>query len=160
MHSQAEARAGGRGGDAMLAGAGLGDDAGLAHAPRQQDLAHHIVDLVRAGMIELVALEIDLGAAQMLGQPLGEIERARPSDIMFEETVELGLEGGIGLRILIGLLQFEDERHQGFGDEAAAIDAEQPLFVGPGAIGIGNGDVHERYLLRRAVFSEPPWPPQ
>ena len=28
------------GGDAVLAGAGLGDDAALAHAPRQQDLAH------------------------------------------------------------------------------------------------------------------------
>ena len=36
---QAEARAGGGGGDAVLAGAGLGDDARLAHAPREQDLA-------------------------------------------------------------------------------------------------------------------------
>ena len=80
-----EARAGGRGRDAMLAGAGLGDDARLAHAPGKQDLAHHIVDLVRAGMVELVALEIDLGAAEMLGQPLGEIERAWPADIMLEE---------------------------------------------------------------------------
>ena len=36
---QVEERAGGRGRDPVLAGAGLGDDAGLAHAPRQQDLA-------------------------------------------------------------------------------------------------------------------------
>ena len=79
---QAEARAGGGGGDAVLAGAGLGDDARLAHAPREQDLAEHIVDLVRAGVVELLALEIDLRAAEMRGQPLGEIERARPADIM------------------------------------------------------------------------------
>ena len=57
---EAEARAQRRGGDAVLAGAGLGDDALLAHAPRQQDLAEHVVDLVRAGVVELLALEIDL----------------------------------------------------------------------------------------------------
>ena len=61
---QAEARASGGGGDAVLAGAGLGDDARLAHAARQQDLAEHVVDLVRAGVVELVALEVDLGAAR------------------------------------------------------------------------------------------------
>ena len=151
---EAEARAGGRGRDAMLAGARLGDDARLAHAAREQDLAHHIVDLVRAGVIELVALEVDLGAAQMLGQPLGEIERARAPDIVFEETVELGLERGVGFRVLVGLLEIEDERHQGFGDEAAAIDAEQPLFIGTGAIGVGLDLVHGR------LSSEAPWLPQ
>ena len=63
---QAEARANGGRGDAVLAGAGLGDDAGLAHALGEQDLAEAIVDLVRAGVVELLALEIDLGAAEML----------------------------------------------------------------------------------------------
>ena len=92
---QVEQRRHRRGGDAMLAGAGLGDDAPLAHAPGQQDLAHAVVDLVRAGVVELVALEIDLGAAEMRGQPLGEIERARPADIMLQIVVELRLEGGI-----------------------------------------------------------------
>ena len=77
-----EPRAQGRGGDAMLAGAGLGDDALLAHAPRHHDLAEHVVDLVRAGVVELLALEIDFRAAEMLGQPLGEIERRRPADII------------------------------------------------------------------------------
>ena len=48
---------------AVLAGAGLGDDAGLAHALGEQDLAQAVVDLVAAGVVELVALEVDLGAA-------------------------------------------------------------------------------------------------
>ena len=61
---------------------------------REQDLADAIVDLVRAGVVELVALEVDLRAfprarRAMLGQALGEIERAGAADIMFEQIVEL-----------------------------------------------------------------------
>ena len=72
----AEARSNGGRGNAVLAGAGFGDDAGLAHPLGEQDLTEAIVDLVRAGVVELVALEVDLRAAEMLGQPLGKIERA------------------------------------------------------------------------------------
>ena len=64
---QAEARAGRRRRDAMLAGSCFRDDALLAHAPREQNLAEHIVDLVRASVVELVALEIDLGAFALAG---------------------------------------------------------------------------------------------
>src|SRR5690606_16509641 len=46
---EAVAGADGGGGHAMLASAGLGDDARLAHAPREHGLADHVVDLVRAG---------------------------------------------------------------------------------------------------------------
>jgi hypothetical protein len=68
------------GGHAVLAGAGLGDDPGLAHPLGQQDLAHAVVDLVRAGVVQLLALQIDLRAAEVLGQARGEIERAgRPT---------------------------------------------------------------------------------
>ena len=42
---QAEARAHRGGGDAVLAGAGLGDDARLAHAAGQQDLAEQLLIL-------------------------------------------------------------------------------------------------------------------
>ena len=53
----AEQRGRGRGGDAVLARAGLGDQARLAHAPRQQRLAEHVVDLVRARVVEVLALQ-------------------------------------------------------------------------------------------------------
>src|SRR6267378_3495937 len=69
-----------RGGDAMLAGAGLGDDPLLAHATGDHDLAEHVVDLVRTGVVQLLALEIDLGAAEMFGEALGEIQRRRPAE--------------------------------------------------------------------------------
>ena len=54
----------------MLAGAGLGDDARLAHPQREQRLAERVVDLVGAGVIEVFALEVDVRAAAFFGQPL------------------------------------------------------------------------------------------
>ena len=69
---EAEQRADRGGGDAMLSGAGLGDDAMLAHALDQQRLSEAVVDLVRAGVKQVFALEINLCAAQFFGQALGE----------------------------------------------------------------------------------------
>ncbi len=135
---EAEARAGGGGGDAMLAGARLGDDPLLAHAQRQQDLAEHIVDLVRAGVVQLLALEIDLRAAELFGHALGEIERARPADIMGEQTFQLGVIGRVLAGLVIGFFQRQDQRHQGFGDETAAENAEMAARVGPLTQGIGR----------------------
>ena len=60
---EAEQRARGRGGDAVLPGAGLGDDPPLAHAHGEQRLAERVVDLVRAGVREVLALEEDARAA-------------------------------------------------------------------------------------------------
>jgi hypothetical protein len=62
LHAE-EGADGGRG-HAVLARAGLGDDAFLAHAPRQQRLAQAVVDLVRAGVEQVFPLEVDLGAAE------------------------------------------------------------------------------------------------
>ena len=146
---EAEARAGGRGRDAMLARAGFGDDALLAHAAGEQDLPDHVVDLVGAGVVELLALEVDLGAAEVFGQPLGEIERARAPDIVLEQVVELGLESGIGLRLLIGLFERENERHQRLGDEASAVNAEASALVRALAIGIGLFELAHVTQLRR-----------
>ena len=58
---------------AMLPGARLGDDAGLAHPAGQQDLSDGVVDLVGTGMVEVFALEVDLRPVT-LGQTLGQIQ--------------------------------------------------------------------------------------
>jgi len=47
----------------VLAGAGLGDDAALAHACGQKPLAHGVIDFMRPGVVEILALEEDAGAA-------------------------------------------------------------------------------------------------
>ena len=56
---QVEQGAGRRGRDAVLAGAGLGDDPGLAEPPGEQRLAERVVDLVGAGVGEVLALEVE-----------------------------------------------------------------------------------------------------
>ena len=58
----------------MLARTGFGDDPGLAHFHGQEDLAHAIVDLVRAGVVELVAFEVNFRAAEMLCEPFGVVQ--------------------------------------------------------------------------------------
>ena len=145
---QAEAGADGGGRHAVLAGAGLGDDPLLAHPHGQQDLAHAVVDLVRAGVVQLVALEPDIGRLVVLRQPLGEIQRAGPTDIVGQVVVQLGLERRIGLAGLIGLVQLQHERHQGLGDEPPAIGAEPALDVGHGVL-VGDDGVHGQRSRKR-----------
>ena len=60
---QVEQRAGRGGRHAVLAGAGLGDDPGLAEAARQQRLPERVVDLVGAGVGQVLALEVEAQAA-------------------------------------------------------------------------------------------------
>ena len=135
----------------MHAGAGLGDDTVFAHAPGQQDLAKHIIHLVRAGVIKLLALEIDLGAAAMPREALGEIEWRRAAHIMGQIAVHLPLESGIGLGRGVGFFQFKHERHQRLGDKASTVDAEMAVLVGTGAEGIELLHCHWTDFLRRRV---------
>ena len=83
---EAEMGTGGRRGHAVLAGAGLGDHAPLAHAQRQQRLAERVVDFVSAGVVQVFALELDLRPAALLGQPLGEIQRRRAADVVVNRS--------------------------------------------------------------------------
>ena len=127
----------GRGGrHAMLTGAGLGNDSGLAHALGEKRLTEHIVDLVRAGMVQLVTLQIQFCTAIMRRQPLGEIERARPADIMCLVVEEFPGEIVIRAGRLVGAFHLQDQRHQGFGDKPPAMHAETATLVGLVAKGI------------------------
>src|SRR5687768_12198294 len=97
-------------------------------------------------MVELVALEIDLSSAEMLREPLGEIERTRPPDIMFQKLIELLLKAWIGLGCPICSLEFEDQRHQCLGDETTPVNSEESALVGPRAIGIWNVDAQAQTI--------------
>ena len=56
----AEQGGGGGGGHPVLSSAGLGNEAAFAHLFGQQGLAQHVVDLVGAGVVQVLPFEINL----------------------------------------------------------------------------------------------------
>ena len=83
---EAEPRADGRGRDPVLAGAGLGDDPRLPKPLREHRLAERVVQLVRAGVEQVLALQVEALARR---EPLGERQRRRPAGVLAAEAVEL-----------------------------------------------------------------------
>ena len=148
MHSRPKQGAGGGGGDAVLTGAGLGDDPVLAHPLGEQRLTEGVVDLVRAGVGEVFPLEEDACSAGRLAQPLRLVERRRPADVVPGQLGDLVVEGGVVAGVLLGLDQLVEGRHQGFGRVLAAEPAEAAALVGHGERGrspcaiddVGNHD--------------------
>ena len=92
----------------------------------------------------------------MRGQPLGEIERRRAPNVVRQIAIHFFLERGIGLGLSVGLLQLQNQRHQRFGDKAAAIDAEVPMIVRPGAERIGLLHGHAGLSNRLGCKGAPP----
>ena len=69
-------------GHAVLAGARLGDEPGLAHLLGHQRLAQGVVELVRSAVHQVLSLQVDL-AAQLLAEVSGIVEGRRPSGKSF-----------------------------------------------------------------------------
>ena len=89
----------------MHACTGFRDDALFAHLLGQQYLTDAVVDLVRAGVIQLFALQVNTRPAKVLGQPLGKVERAWPPHIITLKISQLALEFGVVLSDGVLVLQ-------------------------------------------------------
>jgi len=101
----------------------------LAHAARQHGLADGVVDLVRAGVVEVFALEVNLRAALLAAHARGMVDGGRASDEMLQFVVEFGQEFRIMLVSGIGVLQLIDRVGQCLGNETAAVNAEMTCKV-------------------------------
>ncbi len=99
---KAEERASGRGRHAVLARAGFRDHPALAHPAGEKGLPEHIVDLVGAGVREILTLEQDPAAARVRGETRRLGERSRPARVGAEEMIKLGLELLVRLRVTVG----------------------------------------------------------
>ena len=86
---EVQQRARGGGGHAVLAGAGLGDHPALAHPPGQQRLAERVVDLVRAGVQQVLALEVDRRSPAASDSRRREVERRRAARVVAQQRVQL-----------------------------------------------------------------------
>ena len=83
---EAEPRADGRRRDAVLAGAGLGHDPLLAEPAREHGLAERVVQLVRAGVEQVLALEVE---PLVRREALGAGERRRAAGVGARQLVQL-----------------------------------------------------------------------
>ena len=85
---------------------------------------------MRAGVIQIFALEPDLRAARMLRQATGVVHRAGTADVVLEVGLEFGDESRIVAHALILRAQLVEGVHQRLGDEYAPIRSEVALCVG------------------------------
>ena len=97
----AVARSDGGGGHTVLACAGFGDHARLTHALGEHGLADHVIDFVRTGVIQILALQIDLCAAEVLRPAFGVIHRAGAAHVVLEFVREFFFEGIVLLILLV-----------------------------------------------------------
>src|SRR5665811_2134067 len=108
----------------VLTCAGLGDDARLAHLFGQQGLAERIVDLVRAGVVEVLTLEQDAGAPGMLSELRDLGDDARTTGVGAVQPLELTLESRVDVRLEACLIKLLKSRHEGLRNVTTAIRAE------------------------------------
>ena len=137
---EAEPRSSGSGGDAVLAGSCLCNDAGFPHAAGEEDLADRVVDLVRAGVEQILALQINFRPAEFFGEPFGKIEGRWASTKIREQPREFLAEFRILAGGVVFALEVLQRRHQRFGNKHASIGAEVAACVrqvGRGAVAHG-----------------------
>ena len=118
----------GRGGDPVLAGAGLGDHAGLPHLLGQQDLADGVVDLVGAGMVAVLALQVEV-ATILLTHTLGIVQGGGPAGVVLQQPTELLLEFRALDDRQVGPAQLIDAFVQDLGDVGSAKLSVESIFI-------------------------------
>ena len=114
---------------AVLAGAGVGDDALLAHPFGEQRLADHVVDLVRPGVVEVLALE-DQPDAELLAEVVALGHDRRTPGVLRVHPGELGAELGVGPGVVERGFEFLACGHEGLGHEPSTELAEAAGGVG------------------------------
>ena len=117
----------------MLARASLRDDALLAHAHGEQCLADGVVQLVRPGVAQVLALEMDVRATEVLAQAARGIKRRRASDKGTPVARQLELELRVGLHLVPHVFELPERAHQGLRHVLPAKRAE------PAVDGVSEG---------------------
>ena len=115
-----EPGADGGGRDAVLARPGLGDDPPLAHPQRQERLADGVVDLVRAGVIQVFPLEHHPRADRLT--EAGRLrKRRRAADELGQQSLQLGPEGRVLTGCIVQSGQVVEGGDQGLGNVPATV---------------------------------------
>ncbi len=128
---QAQQRADSRRRHTMLPGARFRDNSFLAHADGEQTLAKAVIYLVRSGVVQILAFEVNLCAAPGLREALGQIKRSRPARVIVEELIELCVKLGILLSRVVCSFELFQRMHERFGHELPAVISEVSFHGAP-----------------------------
>src|SRR5205085_466500 len=90
-----------RGSYAMLAGASLGNNATLPHPAREKNIVQGLVDLLPAGMLQILTLQINLRGAELPGYAFRKLKRCPASCEIAGQLIEFILESGIDIDALV-----------------------------------------------------------
>ena len=96
--------------------------------------------LCAAGVVEVFALEINSGPAEMSRKPAGEIETGGAADEIAEIIFEFALEIWVGFCLGIFCFELVESGDKSFGNENAAVRAEMAGGIGQywGGGGLGH----------------------
>jgi hypothetical protein len=94
---------------------------------------------VRAGVVQVLALQQDLCAADAFGQAPRVIDRRGAADVVLQVVDEFLLERGIVTQACVCRGQFLKRGNQRFRDKGAAVRTEATLGVGIGMIVVDHG---------------------
>ena len=122
----------------------------------RSDLAERVVDLVRARVEEVLALEVDPRAAERVREAPRLGQRRRPAGVGPQEARRARARNdGVAPRLLVRLRELVERRHERLGHEAPAERAEAPAARRPPAGGTAESGTahlpHERGDLRRVL---------
>ncbi len=120
--------------NAVLAGPGFGDEAGLAHPLGEQRLADGVVDLVGTRVEQVFALHPDACPADVMTRTVGRNEQRGATGELAEVNVQFGAERGVGLGFFVGGVELVERADERLGDEGAAEVAEVAAAGGRGCV--------------------------
>jgi len=141
---ETEQRADGGSSHTMLTSASLRNNTLLAQTLGHQRLAERVGDLVRASVVQILALEPDGGAALLLGEAGGLVQTGGTREVVVV-AAELGQEGRIvdtGLELLVELHEGAHQRlrdvHAAEGTHVAGEEAGEGILRSSGVGGLSD----------------------
>ena len=99
----------------------LGDETLLSHTLRQQRLSERVVDLVRAGVVQILPLQEKASPAALLREVDTLRDRRRPAYVLDEQRVQLFLKRAVRHRVVEGPLQHCQQLRDPLRHEPSAV---------------------------------------
>src|SRR5436190_3224420 len=121
---KAEQRTNRRRSDAVLTGPGFSDHAVFPHPLDEQGLAEAVVDLVRAGVQQVLALQVDFCTANFFGESPGEKQRSWAPGEGLQEFAQSRFESRIAFGAFVFTLELFERGHEGLRNVTPTPRAE------------------------------------